>query len=609
MNDGRLTEEPWNEGRLNESRIADRPIIDLGGSSREGPRHRDEGRGNQDAFAACIPTDTATLRHRGAVFAIADGVSSSEVSRDASELAVTQFIDEYLACPATRSTRDCASDVLTALNGWLHAQNAPNRAGLVPHDGLVTTFTAVVVKSRTAHVFHIGDSRAALLRGNELVPLTRDHLRRHNGRLLLSRALGLEAHAEIDHEVHELRAGDVLLLTTDGVHGAWPEGRMHGDVQEELARGPTDLESVSRRLVAAALQRGAKDDASCLLVHLLSLPEESELEARRRARDVAIPPPLSPGMRIDECEVLGIMHQSARSHLYRVHHHEHGRELALKAPSRAFEDDVAYLEGFARERWLLEHMDHLGLLRGVPVPEDSAFLYLLTEIVPGQSLRRWMDDHPHPELQVVRPVLADLIEALRAMSRAGVTHRDLKPENVMIDAEGHCIVIDFGTALVEGLAECTAVPRQDGPVGDLAYIAPESVLDGTADKRADLFSLATIAYEMLAGRLPHAAPGGQRLPVNRSAWRYRPLRDTRPDLPGWVDTALRRALSTRAESRQPAYSEFLADLERPSAEARRQAAGLPWIERNPVRFWQATSALLFVALMCVLALLLDSRAG
>ncbi len=576
----------------NEAQV-DSPVVLFGGTSLAGTHGP-----NRDSFAACQPDDPELRKHRGVVMAIADGVGSSTTSRVASELAVTEFIDEYLGSASTRSVRDCAAATVNTLNGWLFAQNAANRAGEADGDGLMTTFTAIVIKSCTAHVFHAGDSRAWLIRKDDAQPLTRDHHSRSNGRKVLARALGADRSVELDHFETNLREGDVIALTTDGVHGNLPISQVAQWLTSSLAHCHNNLEKASAQVLDSARSTTVDelDDATCLFARVTSLPPRDEGEIRRRALAVIIPPALSKGMRIDDLEVLGTLHQSTRSHVYLVRRDKDAREYVMKAPSRNFTDDAVYLQGFARECWLMESFDHPSLPKGIPTSADSPFLYSLTERVAGESLRQWMIDHPTPTLTDIRPLLSSIVDGLRVLRRSGIVHRDLKPENVIVDSNGHCTIIDFGTARVDGLEELGTSLPEDLPVGAIGYVAPENH-DGIADWQSDLYALAAITYEALTGSLPT-------LSAQTSSTRYahaptffsKPLSQIRADLPYWVEFALKKSLATRPELRHVAYSEFLADLRKPSSEATRQASRMPLAERHPVRFWQCISALLFVLL-------------
>lgn len=198
----------------------------------------------------------------------------------------------------------------------------PESSQEVEGDGLMTTFTAVVVKSCTAHVFHAGDSRAWLIRDDDAQLLTRDHQVRSSGRLLLARALGADLSVELDHIEVGLLEGDIIALTTDGVHGELSVSTVSEILVESLKHAQNDLESASSQVVSTARSGSGVemefDDATCLFGRIVSLPLHDEQEVRRRALAVVIPPVLSAGMRIDDLEVISTIHQSTRSHVYLV---------------------------------------------------------------------------------------------------------------------------------------------------------------------------------------------------------------------------------------------------------------------------------------------------
>ena len=230
--------------------------ISYGGASLAGVRAV-----NEDAFAASPPD-----RLKGAVAVIADGLSSGAQADKASQTAVTEFIDEYLATPETWTVKASAARVLNALNRWL-----------CHHDGMAATVSAVVAKGRTAHVFHVGDSRVHRFRNGDLEQLTRDHRKQ----VMLTNALGMDLDLEVDYLAEDLAPGDVFVLTTDGVHDVLPARQLRERVACALAGNGT-LESVSRTVVDAALQYGSEDSLSCLLMRI-------EAHARRGYRRGAPP--------------------------------------------------------------------------------------------------------------------------------------------------------------------------------------------------------------------------------------------------------------------------------------------------------------------------------
>ena len=183
-------------------------------------QYSDKGRKetNQDFHGACIP-DEPQLSAKGIAIALADGISSSNVSQVASQSAVRVFLEDYYCTSPAWSVKKSAQQVLMAINSWLYAQTQQSPYRYEKDRGYVCTMSALVLKSTTAHLFHAGDARIYRLRDDVLEQLTHDHrVWVSSEQSYLSRALGIQSHLDIDYQSLRMEQGDVFLFATDGVH-------------------------------------------------------------------------------------------------------------------------------------------------------------------------------------------------------------------------------------------------------------------------------------------------------------------------------------------------------------------------------------------------------
>ena len=181
-------------------------------------QHSDKGRKetNQDFHGVLIPTEPL-LSLKGIAIVLADGISSSNVSQVASESAVKSFLTDYYCTSESWSVRTSAQRVIAATNSWLHAETRRSQYRYDKDKGYVCTFSAMVIKSTTAHIFHVGDSRIYRLAGNALEQLTDDHrVIVSSQQSYLGRALGINPQIEIDYLALSIEAGDIFVLATDG---------------------------------------------------------------------------------------------------------------------------------------------------------------------------------------------------------------------------------------------------------------------------------------------------------------------------------------------------------------------------------------------------------
>lgn len=561
-------------------------------------QYSDQGRKeiNQDFHGICIPEEPQ-LSSKGIAIALADGISSSTVGHIASESAVKSFLEDYYCTSEAWSVKTSAQRVLAATNSWLYAQTRQSQYRYDMDRGYVCTLSALVIKSATAHLFHVGDSRIYRLRGASLEQLTNDHrLVVSEDKSYLSRALGIGSQLEIDYRILQVEAGDIFLLATDGVH----EYAAPAFVIDAIRNSPDDLDAAARRIAQEAYAQGSRDNLTVQIVRIDALPRQGTIELYRQLSELPPPPILEPRKVFDGYRILRELHNSSRSHIYLAADEETNARVAIKIPSIDLRSDPAYLERFLLEEWIARRINSAHVLKPCARSRKRDYLYVVTEYIEGQTLAQWMIDHPAPELETVRGMVEQIAKGLRAFHRLEMLHQDLRPNNIMIDCSGTVKIIDFGATRVSGLAEAETACIQPHILGTAQYTAPEYFLGEPGSPRSDLFSLGVITYQMLSGRLPYGAQVAKsRTRAAQRKLKYRSVLDEHREIPAWIDAALAKAVHPDPNRRYEEISEFIHDLRHPN-HALLEKGPPPLLERNPLVFWQGLSFVLALAVLVLL---------
>ena len=234
---------------------------------------------NEDHLGYALPATPAQVRSHGWLFALADGVGGQAHGEVASEAAVEKVLAGFRDAPAGEPHSALLSRLVQAAN--LRVFEAGHLSGR-PGPAMATTIVACALRFDRAAVAHVGDSRCYLIRRGQAAALTRDHtfsneqarlglltvqeaadsLHRH----LLSRALGTEMVVSVDTSEHHVLAGDVLLLCSDGLHGA-----LSGQEMARFVSDTSDLNSAAQKLVALANHRDGSDNISVQLIRVRSV--------------------------------------------------------------------------------------------------------------------------------------------------------------------------------------------------------------------------------------------------------------------------------------------------------------------------------------------------
>ncbi|MFD3619575.1 serine/threonine-protein kinase [Streptomyces sp. NPDC058676] len=250
--------------------------------------------------------------------------------------------------------------------------------------------------------------------------------------------------------------------------------------------------------------------------------------------------------------------------VYRARDLRLGRTVALKllAPELARND--TFRRRFTHESHVAAAIDHPNIVPVFEAGETDGVLYIAMRYVPGSDLRHLLDrDGPLPLATAVR-IAAQVGSALDAAHENGLVHRDVKPGNILVargtdsDHPEHVYLTDFG--LTKKSLSLTGFTTVGQFVGTLDYVAPEQISGRPVDGRCDVYGLACVVYETLAGRPPFRRDDDMALLWAHQYDEPPPLTESRPDLAHHLDTVFAKALAKSPDDRYDTCLTFVAAL-------------------------------------------------
>lgn len=548
---------------------------------------------NQDFHEIHIPNEPQ-LTNKGIAIAIADGISSSEVSQEASKVSVISFLEDYFATSESWSVKKSGQTVLNATNSWLYSQNRQDKYHLDMNKGYVCTFSSMIIKSTTAHIFHMGDTRIYRLRDNKLELLTTDHrVWIAKDKSYLSRAMGMDSNLSLDYETCQVEKDDIFLLSTDGIYEFVSNEIMIDIINQNIKT----LNIAAKEIADLAFENKSDDNLTIQILKVDSLPNKDVNEVHAQLQERPLPPILEARMTFDGYEILRELSNTSRSHIYLAKDIETQDLVVIKIPSIDLKDDKAYLERFLLEEWIARRINSAYVIKSYLQTRKRNYLYNVTEYIEGQTLAQWMIDNPNPKTETVRAIIEQITKGLIAFHKLEMIHQDLRPENIMIDKYNSIKIIDFGATRVEGIIETNNNIEEENILGTALYSAPEYFLGEIGSSKSDLFSLAAITYQMLSNELPYGVQVARC--TNKSTQNKLKYNSLYPKFPIWIDETLKKALQVNPDNRYEELSEFLFDFTYPNKKfLNKKKPAL--IERNPIVFWQSTSFILVLVIIILI---------
>ena len=237
------------------------------------------------------------------------------------------------------------------------------------------------------------------------------------------------------------------------------------------------------------------------------------------------------------------------------------RFVAIKVlpPDLAFRDEVR--TRFLREAETAAQLNHPNIVPIFSVDEKDGLVWFVMGLVDGESLGARLIREPRPPFADVKRILRDVADALAYAHARGIIHRDIKPDNILLDRlTSRPIVTDFGIArAIETDSRLTVTGTA---VGTPAYMSPEQAMgEGEIDGRSDLYSLAVVGYQMLAGELPFKASNTPAMLMKHLSDPLRPLNSVQPGIPRSLAALIERTLAKKPHQRWRDAAEFRDALE------------------------------------------------
>jgi serine/threonine protein kinase len=276
---------------------------------------------------------------------------------------------------------------------------------------------------------------------------------------------------------------------------------------------------------------------------------------------------IHPGLKIRDYvfeERIGV---GGMGEVWRTRHTVLQRAVAIKVMARHLETDAGFGQRFLQEAQSQAQLNHPRIVGVSDFFSEDGQHFLVMPLMSGKTLADRLDEARGPlPVNEALAMARDVLDALDYAHQKGVIHRDVKPSNILIDAEGHACLTDFGIALAIGKNRLT---RTGTSLGTPHYMSPEQIrTPRTLDHRTDVYSFGCVFYELLAGRPPfsEAADSDDTDFSLKEAHVYKQpdsIRKWNPKIPGWLDALVLRALAKNPDQRFSGCGEMRRALDSP----------------------------------------------
>lgn len=558
----------------------------IGQSSLTGPRAR-----NEDYIGIVTPVQEQ-LSVKGAMVAVADGVSGNAGGGEASEMTIRSVTGDYYATPDTWALLASLDKVLTAANRWLIAQANANR----DMAGMATTLSLLVVRGQRYYLAHVGDTRIYLLRDGQLKKLTTDHVwDRPDMRHVLKRAVGLDQHLAVDYAEGQLQVGDVFALLTDGVWDVLGEKA----IQRAMQRFDNP-QLICEHLTKTAIEKGSADNSSAVAIKINQLGEDTLTELLAGGKHLNLPKKLIAGEVIDDFEIIELLHESRASLLYKVRNMQTKQLFVLKTLQPLLGSDAESCNGLLNEEWLAKRVVSQYLAQVLPVSvEKRSHLYFVMSWHEGATLQQRLDNGHHFTVAGIAKIGLDLMRGMGALHRLNIVHRDIKPANVHLSTDQRLRILDLGIALTSTAPNVGVLQNPGTP----SFMAPELFNGQSASLQTDIYAVGVTLYHLLTRKYPYGEIEpfqhprfGQPVPPSRY----------RPDIPVWLENIILKAIALDEKLRFETAEEMLLALEHGELKPILAPARTPLIARARFIRWQWIAIFSFILNFLLIYLLLVS---
>jgi len=509
---------------------------------------------------------------------LCDGVGSAEAGGEAAKRVVRYLINNFKNKPKAWSIEKSIKSFIESINSILYNESQVE----YERSEFITTLALVVIQGNRLYGANVGDSRIYLLRENELIQLSQDHIMDEEGyENVLTKAIGINEDIELYYFENNLKKDDKVLLCSDGLYNTLDEN----DIKNLIPYGATKLIKTASKKVNDNLD----DDTTAIVIDILEKNEQIEL----KQQNLIIPQVLKQNQNIDGYILEKSLIANQRTWLAT----KKTKQYVIKfAPTEAI-DDEDILDLFIKEAWNAKRLKADFFPKAV-IPKNRTHRYYVMQLIKGESLEEYIKSKKRLSIDDAVELAKTLLKMSSYLLKYDLVHGDIKPDNIMIEVDENnektgFKIIDFGSI--------TEIFSTTSKAGTPSFLSPERFNGESISETSEIFSIGVTLYYALTNKYPYGEIEPFQTPNFKEAKKPSTYNS---NIPNWLDSVILRAIAIDKEQRYKHYSEIDFELKNPNKVKPYFNKNASLIEKNPYKFYRIAFSISFIINIILFILLI-----